>query len=384
MPPSTSLLGRGIEPDLPRRIDDRAFAGGKHLRDANRLRIGADRGRGPVGRDHGDGHGTVPGRGVLRNDHRGRRGANSTTARRDRRPLSSVADRVDASRRAARGLGPSRAAAYDAALVAALRHDGRRHRGRAAPAIDPPQRTREQQDADPYRRVRRSIPKEDDAFTQGPRPRPRTGSRSAEERDPALAGPRGIPRVGRPRCRRALVVGLWPEEAFRRSASTSISVCTWPSRPRSRCSSSRWPTTRSSSVPERRRRLPRRDVADRSVRGSPAGAALIVDYVLTIRDLHRERHGRDVQPDAGRLAAAQALRGAAARARADRAQPARHERIHQDPAADLPRVRRHARDPDRLRIAAHAGGLPSLVPDTLAETGHLARETSWVFVRRCS
>ena len=31
-------------------------------------------------------------------------------------------------------------------------------------------------------------------------------------------------------------------------------------------------------------------------------------------------------------------------------------------------------------IFVHAGGLPSLIPDTLAETGHLARETSWVFV----
>ncbi len=31
-------------------------------------------------------------------------------------------------------------------------------------------------------------------------------------------------------------------------------------------------------------------------------------------------------------------------------------------------------------IFAHAGGLPSLVPDTIAETRHLAKETGWVFV----
>ena len=188
------------------------------------------------------------------------------------------------------------------------------------------------------------------AFSQGPGSRSRTCTRPAEVRNAPFAGARGLPGVGRPRCGRPVVVGLRP----RRSLQGARRTHALRSLPRDRDGRHRLhhlaglqPDHR--AVPDRGRRLSRRHVADRTVRGPHGRRRADRRLRADDRDLDRERNRRDVQPAAGRLAGRQALRRTVPRGRADHPQPARHARVDQDPAADLPRLRGHARHPHHLR-----------------------------------
>ena len=160
----------------------------------------------------------------------------------------------------------------------------------------------------------------------------------------------GIPGMGRPGGRRSVVIGVRPRRSIPRARRAH------PSRPVHGAGDRSdgvhhlarvQPGDR--AVPDRRRRLPRRDQPDRSARGPRvrrrADRRLRADH----RDLGRQRRRCAVQPAAARRGAVQAWHGTGAGRVAAGAEPARHEGIDPHPAADLRRILRHARVPDRLR-----------------------------------
>jgi hypothetical protein len=189
-----------------------------------------------------------------------------------------------------------------------------------------------------------------DACSQGSRSRPGTCSRSPEVRDPPLAGAGCLSGVGRLGCRRTLVVGLRPRGGLQ--GARGASALRPLSRDRDRGDGVHHlarvqPDHR--AFPDRWRRLSGRDVADRSVRRPDRRCGADRRLRADDRDLDRERNRRDVQPAAAVVAAVQALRRTPALGPADLPQPARDERVDQDPAADLHRVRRDPLHPDRVR-----------------------------------
>ena len=101
------------------------------------------------------------------------------------------------------------------------------------------------------------------------------------------------------------------------------------------------------ALPEWRRRLQGRDAAGASLCGAAlrlgAGGRLFVDH----RDLGRGGVGCDVQPDAGRLGAVQAVRAGGRSGLAAVHQPARGEGKRHDPRAHRVRLPHHPRRPDR-------------------------------------
>lgn len=103
------------------------------------------------------------------------------------------------------------------------------------------------------------------------------------------------------------------------------------------------------AVPQRRRRLQGRFTADRAARRPRRGLRPHRGLRAHRRDFGGERRGRAVQPVARGMARLESAVRHGNDRPATHAQPARHERSHQGAAADLHRLRRGARLPDRLR-----------------------------------
>ena len=129
-------------------------------------------------------------------------------------------------------------------------------------------------------------------------------------------------------------------------------------------------------VPDRRRRLPGRDQAARSVcrpgLGMRAGDRLRADDL----DFDRERRRRDLQLPADPHAPAQVLGLPPGGGPDDRDEPARGEGIGDIAGADLPRVRHDARVADRVRAGKRASIFPRAVHGAIAADSPRA-STAW-------
>ena len=114
--------------------------------------------------------------------------------------------------------------------------------------------------------------------------------------------------------------------------------------------------------------------------GLVSGAALIVDYVLTIAISIASGADAHVQPAAAGHAWLQDRVRNCRHHPAGRAQSARHEGGDQISAADLHRLRRRAHVPHLLRRLRARRAAAGARPRHAERNGGLARETGWIFV----
>ncbi len=182
--------------------------------------------------------------------------------------------------------------------------------------------------------------------------------------------------MGRTRCRRSFILGLWPGRSVpgaRRAYAARLVPGAGDRRDGVHHLACVQPGHR--AVPDRRWGLPRRDQPDRPARR--AGIRRCADRRLRAhdRDLGGKRRRCAVEPAAGIDDAVQAERRARAGRATARHEPARDEGVHPHPAADIRGVFRHPRGPDRLRNfrprgRPHAGGSQRSGGDEAARARH--------------
>ena len=165
-----------------------------------------------------------------------------------------------------------------------------------------------------------------------------------------------------------------PEEAFRRSASTATSRCSWRRDDRDRVHHLFRLQPHHRAVSRRAAAAtwsPRKLLGGRA--GVVSGSALLVDYVLTITISIAAGRGRDLQLPAAALAQLRA--GGLAMRRHRRSltddEPARRQGIGHGARADLPGVFlvTHAIAHPGSRSAAHVPELPAVTAEVHANVG---------------